>query len=182
MSPTIPVQQPTVHFQQASTHLEVTSPHLQETHKRHETGSLRLATTTQDDEDVEATPEPALSPSYGPADHSFHRRKSGNKSPTTPFQIRKRESPSTLSPTTPNTSDNLPLRDSYVPDEILRNELLRNITSSNHTPSKSTIVSSQRLVHYTEGATSTSAITLQPVPRTALAPRKRSSENKQGSS
>ena len=57
MSPTIPLQQPSAHLRQASTHLEHTSPHLQETHERHQTGSLRLATTAQEDEEGDVTPD-----------------------------------------------------------------------------------------------------------------------------
>jgi hypothetical protein len=172
------LQQPTAQLQQASTYLQHPSTYLQEPHKRPRTGSFRLATTAQGDENVDVTPEPALSPSYGPADHSFHRRKPDYKTPTTPVQIRKRSSPCTSSPTTPNTSHSLPLRDSYT-----CNEILHIIISSSHTPSKSTIGPSQKFVHYTEEEeTSTSGTRLQPVPPTALAPRKRSSQTKEETS
>jgi hypothetical protein len=70
-------------LQQASSHLQHASTHLQEPYKRRKTASLRLATRTQVDENIGVTDEPARSTnsssSYGPADHSFHRRKSKNK-------------------------------------------------------------------------------------------------------
>ena len=151
--------------------LRQASARLKEPYKRRKTASLQLATRTQDDENVSVTDEPARSAnhsSYGPADHSFHRRKSKNKTPST-FQLKKRASPSTSTPTTPDTSDSLPLRDYRTSSEALRG-----IISPSHTPSRSNIVPSQKFVHRTEeDEANTSRKTLQPVPPTAFAAPKR---------
>ena len=146
--------------------LRQASARLKEPYKRRKTASLHLATRTKVDENVSLTDEPARSAnhsSYGPADHSFHRRKSKNKTPST-FQLKKRASPSST-PTTPDTSDSLSLSDYRTSGEALRG-----ITSPSYTPSKSNIVLSQEFAHRTEeDEANTPRITLQPVPPTAFA-------------